>query len=157
MVHICVFDRTQSALVCAHVHKLMHVPMCPFACMHISVCALHRIWSFFFYVLKAIHRVTFQKPWRAALLSVCVRLCDSAWVEKAQGHISGPLPIMELHSLQMISLMGRIWRHRGWKKVTQREETVNETNTWTPMRVCIYINTLMLSTVILWQAKGFPL
>lgn len=35
VVHICVFDSIQSALVCACVHELMHVPMCPFACMHI--------------------------------------------------------------------------------------------------------------------------
>lgn len=34
-VCVCVFDRIQSALVCAHVHELMHAPMCPFACMHI--------------------------------------------------------------------------------------------------------------------------
>lgn len=46
--------------------------LCPFARMHISVLDL-----VFFYALKAILRLTFQKPWRAALLSVCARLCDS--------------------------------------------------------------------------------
>lgn len=110
-IYQCVFGSIQLSLkrfgVC--LCPWINVLMCPFACMHISVCALHSVCCFFFplHVLKAILRVTFQKPWRAALLSVCARLCDSVWVEKAQGHISGPLPITELHSLQMILWWGK--------------------------------------------------
>lgn len=151
--HICVFDSVQSALVCFRVHELLHVPVCPFACMRISVCPLHWI---FFYVLKAILRVTFQKPWRAALLSVCVRLCDSVWVEKALGHISGPLSVTELHSLQMI-----LWWGESGGIVVERKwpgEANSQRNKHTNAHArCVYINTLMLSTVTLWQAKGFPL
>lgn len=151
-ISVCVFDGVQSALSCACVAELMHVFMCPFACMHILVFALRWIWSYFFYVVKAILRVTFQKPWRAGLLSVCARLCDSVWVEKAQGHISGPLPIMELHSLQMILWWGESGGIVDEKKWPRRG------NSQRNKHMCaIYINTLMLGTVILWQAKGFPL
>ena len=135
----CVFSRIQLSSECFGVRLCpwINVLMCPFACMHISVCALHWIQVFFiyfFYVLKAILRVTFQKPWRAALLSVCARLCDSVWVEKAQGHISGPLPITELHSLQMI-----LWWGKSWGIVVERDrpgegkESAEHTRTQTSM------------------------
>lgn len=98
--------------------------LCPFACMPVSLCCSLDLDHF--YALKAILRVTFQKPWRAALLSVCARLCDSVWAEKAQGHISGPFPITELHSLQTI-----LWRGEYEGTVDKGSDPVTETATVT--------------------------
>lgn len=102
--YLCVFD----VLECFGLHPCPWINAC--SCVRLLACTFRCVLSIgsglFFYALKAILRVTFQKPWRAALLSVCARLCDSVWVEKAQGHISGPLPITELHSLQTILWWG---------------------------------------------------
>lgn len=91
----------------------------PFACMHNRPCAAYQAGAFFF---NAILRVTFQKPWRAALLSVCGRLCDSVWVEKAQGHISGPTPIRELRVLQTILWWGESEGSSDEKEATRRKK-----------------------------------
>ncbi len=149
-ISVCVWQRSECFAVrlCCWINACFYVSICLHA--HFSICSPLNL--VLFYVVKAILRVTFQKPWRAGLLSMCARLCDSVWVEKAQGHISGPLPIMELHSLQMILWWGesggivdeRKWPRRG--------------NSQRNKHMCaIYINTLMLGTVILWQSKGFPL
>lgn len=137
---ICVWTAYRVLWVCAlcpWINACSYVSICLHA--HFSVCSpLHP--SRFFYVLKAILRVTFQKPCRAALLSLCARLCDSVWVEKAQGHISGPLPITELHSLQMILWWGESGGIVVERKWPGERKTVGQTNTWTPMRmVYIYI------------------
>lgn len=73
----------------------VHLPSCTFQCAPDETL----LSLFFFYVLKAILRVTFQKPGSAALLSMCGRLSDSVWVRRAQGYISGPLQIPDFHGL----------------------------------------------------------
>lgn len=86
-LRICVcFAAFTAACSAPPAHELMHgsVSICLHA--HFSVCSPLDLVApppLFFHALNAILRVTFQKPWRAALLSVCARLCDSVWVEKA--------------------------------------------------------------------------
>lgn len=84
--------------------------------------------------------MTFQKPWRAALLSVCGRLCDSVWVEKAQGHISGPIPIRELHVSQTTLWWGESEGSADEKEVTGgRNGSSQQRRQEQPCVVCICI------------------
>lgn len=76
--------------------------------------------------------MTFRKPWRAALLSVCGCLCDSVWVEKAQGHISGPIPIRELCVAQTILWWGESEGSTDEKEVTwpkKRQQSTDNSRT----------------------------
>lgn len=116
--YLCVFD-SMSALVRAFVHELLHVFLCPFACMHISACAPNWIWAFFFMYWKLFLEWPSKSHAVQCSAVVCVR--PPVWFRlsgESPGTHQWPSPAYRAPQFEEDSLMGQIWRHCGREEVT---------------------------------------